>query len=501
MNILMCQFGTETNTFVDGYMEFEQQAPYGWVKGETVVEKYSGGRTYLGGALAAMSDEGVTPMPIDMVNQNGTFGAGAPLSRTCTETILDGICAGIRAKLGQFDGIFFALHGAGVCEHEEDLEALTLRRIREIVGPDMPIMSSMDLHANVTDEMVALSDGLFTIKEVPHTDMYDAGYLTAKTLIATIRGAAKPVMALRRLPLLVSPTVACTYFDPAKKIKEHFAAYCKEHGLIDCSFQHGFSATDRSVSSCSVLVIADGYSPDKEADELANFVWELRKDFVPRPLTAAESVEEALALRRNGYVVINEASDNPGGGCPGDGTHLLREFLRQDLPGFIMGPIYDKEAAAYLHQHKVGDRVSVTVGGKTDPVCGEPLVLDDVEIMALCDCKFTSESPLNAGLTMDYGLTARCRKGNVEFIVVSFRYQTLDAGSFTATGADLKNYRVVGLKSMNHFRGYFQPRADAIVTADTPGLRSDPRLVDYKHVLRPIYPLDEDTVYDGHWPK
>ena len=501
MKILMCQFGTETNTFAHGDMEFAQQAPYGWVRGEDVVEKFTGVRTYLGGALAAMAEEGVTPLPIDMINQNGTFGAGAPLSRACTETILDGICAGIRARLGQFDGIFFALHGAGVCEFDDDLESLTLRRIRDIVGPDMLIMSSMDLHGNLTDEMVRLSDGLFSIKEVPHTDLYEAGHLAAKTLIAAIRGQVKPVMALRRLPMLVSATVACTHFDPAKKIREHFAAYCKEHGLIDCTFLHGFSPTDAPVSSCSVLVIADGYRPDREADELAAYVWALRQDFLPDPLTAAQAVDQALAQRKDGYVVINEASDNPGGGCPGDGTHLLREFLDRDLPGFIMGPVYDPETATFLHRHKVGDRVSITLGGKTDPAYGAPLELDGVEILGLCDCKFTSESPLNAGVTMDYGPSARCRKGNVEFIVVSVRYQTLDAGTYTATGADLKDYRVVGLKSMNHFRGYFRPRADAIVTADTPGLRSDPRLFDYKRVLRPIYPLDMAATYDGHWPK
>lgn len=502
MNILICQFGTETNTFAKGFMEFEHQAPYGWIREETVVEKFSGVSTYLGGALAAMEEEGVTPVPIDLINNNGSFGAGAPLSRACVETILDGICAGIRAKLGQFDGIFFALHGAGAAEHTDDLEALTLTRIREIVGPDMPIMSSMDLHANVTEDMVNLSSGLFCIKEVPHIDLYDAAYRATKALIATIRGQLKPVMALRRLPMLVTSSIGSTLSGPAKKVKEHFAAYCKEHGLIDCSFVHGFSSTDRALSSASVLVLADGYCPDKEADELAKFVWGMHEEFVAISLTAAEAIDEALSLRKDGYVVINESSDNPGSGCPGDGTHLLREFLRQDLPGFIMGPVYDKEAAAFLHTCKVGDHVSMTVGGKTEPMAGEPLVLEDVEILNLCDCKFISESPLNAGLMMDYGLSARCRKGNVEFIIVSERYQTLDAGSFTTTGADLKNYRVVGLKSMNHFRGYFVSRADAIVAADTPGLRpANLKLIEYKNILRPMFPLDDNTTYNGVWPE
>ena len=502
MEILICQFGTETNTFAKGLMEFEQQAPYGWIKADTVVEKFSGVSTYLGGALAAMAEEGVTPLPIDLVNNNGSFGAGAPLSKACVDTILDGICTGIREKLGQFDGIFFALHGAGVAEHTDDLEALTLTRIREIVGPDLPMMSSMDLHANMTEDMVKLSDGLFCIKEVPHTDLYDAGYRATRSLIATIRGQQKPVMALRRLPMLVTSSIGSTLSGPARKVKEYFAAYCKEHDLIDCSFVHGFSSTDRDISSASVLVLADGYCPDKEADELARFVWDLHEEFVAISLTAAEAIEQALSLRKDGYVVINESSDNPGSGCPGDGTHLLREFLRQDLPGTIMGPIFDAEAAAYLHQHQVGDHISLTVGGKTEPIAGDPLVLKDVEILNLCHCTFTSRSPMNAGLVIDYGPTARVRKGNVEFLVVSKLMQVYDDGSYFATGARLEDYRLVGLKSMNHFRSFFSLHADAIVAADTPGLRpANLKLVPYEQIHRPIFPLDEDTIYDGHWPK
>ena len=132
--------------------------------------------------------------------------------------------------------------------------------------------------------------------------------MTAETTSADLTKMTSQNMeeALRKLPMLVSPTVACTYFDPAKKIREHFADYCKEHNLLDCTFLHGFSATDRALSSASVLVVADGYCPDKEADELAAYVWDLRKEFVPRPLTAEESIAEALSLRKDGYVVIKE---------------------------------------------------------------------------------------------------------------------------------------------------------------------------------------------------
>ena len=490
MVILMTQFGTESNTFCSGRMELTDLPGGGWYPADTVIETFGGTRCYIGGALQAMEEEGVTPLPIDTLK----IAAGPLMSAAAAREAMDRICFQVQENLGKIDGIYFAMHGGGACELDEDLEGYTLRRLREVTGPDLPIFCTLDLHCNTTREMVELSDSLFCIKNVPHDDMYDTGYFGVKVMIDALRGKCRPVTAMRKIPMLITSSVGCTLHGPAKKAKDHFAAYCKEHGLIDCSFVHGFSSTDRACSSASVLVVADGYCPQKEADQLAEYIWNMRHEFLPESLSAAEAIERALSMRKDGYVVINESSDNPGSGCPADGTHLLREFLRQDLPGTIMGPIYDPEAAAYLHGFRVGDRVSVTVGGKTEPVAGAPLVLEDVQILCLKDLTFTSHSPMNEGLQIHYGLSARLKKGNVEFLVVSQRMQVYDDGSYRAMGAQLKDYRLVGLKSMNHFRSFFVSHADAIVAADTPGLRpANLKMLPYQQVLRPIFPLDEDA--------
>ena len=488
MVILICQFGTESNTFAPGRLQLHQLPGGGWFRAESVIKEFGGTRCYLGGALQAMEEEHGTPMPIDLTK----MAAGPLMSDTCVEEVLDHVCGQIREKLGAFDGIYFAMHGGGACESHEDLEGYTLKRLRQVVGKDMPIFCSLDLHCNMTEAMVTLADALFVIKQVPHDDMYDTGYFAVKNLIAHLRGKCHPQMAYKKLPLLISSAIGCTLHGPCKKIKDHFASYCQSHGLLDCTFVHGFSSTDRPCSSASVLVLADGRTPEAEAGELAQYIWDMRHELIPESFTAEEAIEKALAQRKDGYVVINEASDNPGSGCPGDGTHLLREFLRQDLPGTIMGPIFDPEAAAYLHTFREGDRVSLTVGGKTAPIAGAPLVLEDVEIVKLLHCRFISKSPMNRGLVIDYGPTARVRKGNVEFLVVSRLMQVYDDGSFLACGADLKDYRLVGFKSMNHFRSFFKDHADAIVAADTPGLRpADLKKVPYEQVLRPIFPLDD----------
>jgi len=503
MVILVCQFGNETNTFSSGLTEFNNLVPDGWVKAETVIPHYAGTSTFLGGALDAITEEGETAMPIDLLTPHGNFGAGPVMSAECAKYAMDNICRQMQEKLGQYDGIYFAVHGAGCSEIDEDLERYTLSRVREIVGPDMPIMSSLDLHANLSHDVVGLSSGIFCIKENPHTDSRESGYLTAKMLIAKLRGEKNPVMALRRLPLLVSPAVGSTLSGMGKEVKEYFANYCKEHDLLDCSFIHGFSATDRESSSASVLVVADGYAPEAEADELANYVWERRDGFaVKKSFSAAEAFDEALRLHKDGYVVINEGSDNPGSGGPGDATHLLREMLKRDRPRTIMGPMFDPETAEFIHEHKVGDKVTITLGGKKEPVAGEPLYIEDAEILNLSNGNIVIAGSIGKGAATSFGKSARLRKGNVEFIVVSKRIQTYDDRPFIMTGVDMALYDIIGLKSMNHFRGYFAPRADALVAADTPGIRpANVKLYDYKNVVRPIFPLDEDTVYDGVWPK
>lgn len=494
MKILICQFGNETNSFSLGKTTWETLVPHGWIKKEEVLDLFEGTGTYVGGAIRAMRELGAEPVPIDLATRGGNFGAGPTMTTECACYAMDHITQQVKEHLSEIDGVFFAVHGAGRTETEEDLEAYCFRRMRSVIG-DMPMMSSLDAHANMSHEMLALSDGLFGIKTVPHIDCEDAGYRTATALIKKIRGEMQPRMALCRLPLLIPATTGFTLSGAGKEIMEYNRRYGQEHDLLDVTFFYGFSATDAYCSSCSVLVVADGYDPIREAEELAEYVWQRRNGFAGESLSCAEALDRADALVKDGYVVVNEASDNPGGGAPGDATHLLREMLKRDQKGYVMGPLYDPEAAAYIHENcKVGDRISIAVGGKTDPRCGEPVHLQDALVVNLSDGKLISAAPINRGAAMDYGKSVRLRQGNVELILVSVRFQVYDDRPFLMTGCDLSQAKVLGLKSMNHFKGYFQNTADAIVTADPPGACPiNLTLYPYQALCRPILPLDEET--------
>lgn len=491
--VAVFQLGYETNTFVPGSGQFQDMGS--WVPAEQIMDMFSGKPSGLGGILAALHDAGAVVVPIDSVSRDGTFNAGPTLSRECIEAVVEHICAELQRHADEYDGVCADMHGAFCAEGYDDADSYILERIRQVVG-DKPIMASLDLHGNMTQRMLDLSDGLFGMKTNPHVDYQVSGYQAAKALLDRLAGRKMPRMALRRLPLIFPVAGGSTLDDPCRKVKDYFEDYTRSHNLMDATFFHGFFAADTSCTCASVLVVADGYLPDREADELAQFVWEMREEFAKPSYNAKQALDIAQTLVKDGYVVINEGSDNPGSGCPGDGTHLLREMIERNLPRCIMGPIFDAAAAAICHSHKVGDKFPLEVGGHTASIYGEPLRLDAVELLALSDGDFVCVSSTHKGALMHYGPSARLRYGNVEFIVVSKRFQVYDDRPFIMTRANMSDYDIVGLKSSNHFRAYFNEHADAIVGADTPSMfPGDVRRLDFKRLQRPVYPLDNDVTY------
>lgn len=488
MRIAICEFGRETNTFATGLVTYSD-IEKAWIPADKILPTFRGSAQYLGGMIRAAEEEQVALVPMSSMR----ITASAAITDDALAQVVSMICAELETIKNSIDGICFAMHGAGCSQTEYDMESYTLRALRKVVGDEMPITVSLDLHANLSQEMLRLSTGLFGIKENPHVDCAGGGYTAFKALVATLRGTLQPRMALVQLPMLITPATGSTYSEPMKSAKEYFAQYCAEHNLADTTLFHGFSAADHENSSCSVLVVANGEDPMPHAKVLANYFWNRRAEFIPHTLTPDEAIDKALASVQDGYVIINEISDNPGSGCPGDGTHLLRALLKRDLPGTVFQFITDREVAEQAKQAGVGAKISIRLGAKTDNMHGTPIELTDVEVLAVSDGRFEMSSPLYSGLWAYLGTTVRLRHSNVEFIVDSFRTQATDDGALRITGSFLEKYKIICLKSANHFRGFFEPRADAIITADPPGLRcSDLTTYPFCRIRRPIYPLDPD---------
>ena len=490
MKVLVGHFSHEANTFAEEMATFEQYTSKGAYFGEESIRASEGTSLYLGGIIKACREEGIEMVP------TCAYSAAAPvLTRDCVDRMMDTILPVCEAHKHELDGICMALHGAGVADGIDDLEVYVLKEIRKIVGNDIPIVVPMDLHGNVSEETTTLAQGIFGIRKYPHTDKADISYLAMKTLARIMRGEVEIESKIVHLPLLIPISAGMTANAPFPEIEAHFDQYIKDNGLIYASLFQGFPYADVACSTASVCVVSEK-GAQKAAEDLAQFVWDRREYFKSKSLSPAQAFDLAEKETAEGYIIINDMSDNPGGGCPGDGTHLLREMLKRNLPGSIFGFMCDANAAEEIFKYKPGDTLDLTLGGNHEKIFGAPLQLKNVTVVSLSDGNFCYKSPNMFGLASKLGKTARIRSGNVDIIVASNRAQTFDDRPFVITGADLANYRYVGLKSTQHFRGFFADKAAAIIPCDPPGLStSDLTAFEFKKIPRPVYPLDEGVTF------
>ena len=496
MKVFIGRFGHEGNTMATGYTEYERILQTISVpRGQEVIDKMKGTPEYLGGVVDFCLEHDV-----EMVSSIALEVAMPPFSKACLKQLMDPIMEDLKGCKDEIDGICFVLHGAGSAEGDiDDLESYVLKQFREVVGDEMPITVPLDLHGNISQEMAQLADGLFGIKQYPHTDQREAGYLSMKALYDAIISGKKPRSACVQLPMLVVPACGYTLDEPFVSLNQYFETYAKEHGLLDASFFHGFPYAD--VPCCAASVVTVGYDGVEEAaKELADYVWSRREEFVAEIIGPEEALNRAKNYDGKGYVLLNEAADNPGGGAPGDGTILLREMLRQDIPGSVFCFVFDPEAAKRIAAAGPGNTVDLSLGGKVEKLHGDPIEIRGARVVSVSDGYTVSNSPMYMGIVRDLKLCGRIKVGNVDVIVGSVQRQTLDDRMFLALGIDLADYRIVAIKSTHHFRAFFKDRAGLILPVETPGVHcADLSTFDYKKLVRPIFPLD--PIVDFHSDK
>jgi microcystin degradation protein MlrC len=357
------------------------------------------------------------------------------------------------------------------------------------------VVVTLDLHGHTTAAMVANATALLYCHEYPHTDMFERGEEAVALAAGVVRGERRPVMHLTDLPIILPPST--TVSGPARTINERCFAWEARPGMIDCAFTHGFPHTDVDCARATVLATADGDAAlaREAAEDVARAVWESREAFRQDLPGAEEVVAEAARLVAAGTrpVVIAEISDNPGGGAPGDGTHLLRAMLAAGVAGSCFGFVFDPETAAQAHAAGAGATISVRLGGKTAPLHGAPIEGEAV-VERVTDGRFRLTTPMGAGKLVELGPMARLTMGAVEVLVSSVRTQTLDDAVFRLHGIDVREASIVGLKSQNHFRAGFDPLAGAILRTDPPGWTTNNLAqLDFRRAPRPAWPLDAEA--------
>ncbi|MDB5769368.1 MAG: MlrC family protein 2 [Collimonas fungivorans] len=482
----------ETNTYAAEFAGMTPLSAFERYYGEDIAQAFTGSNHQVGGFIEGARRHGATLLHtfLGQATPSGTIEGAAYADMK--QAILDGI----RQAL-PLDGILLALHGAGVADDVEDIEGDLVAAVRALVGPAMPIAAVYDLHGNMTEQMQQACDLTLPCKLYPHTDFQERGIESVDLLLRMIRGSLKPVTYVRRLPMLPYIVTTNTGFVPAD-VNEVCRKLGQQGGVIDCSWFHGFPYADIAAPCPAVICTTDGdlALAKRCADEAAAWIWRHREDFRPGFPAPAAGVAQAMAAD-TGPIVINEYADNPGGGTPGDGTHLLRALLeaRPASGTCCFASINDIAVVRQAVHAGVGNTIRVSLGGKMGRFQGEPIVAD-AYVKAITDGRFTNRAgSMFEGVHFDLGAMCRLVIQGVDVIVASRAEQIYDAEPFLLHGIDAARYKIIALKGANHFRAGFRTLAAKIITVDSEGLStaaitSFPR----ERLAAKVWPLDDGAI-------
>jgi microcystin degradation protein MlrC len=496
--VLVGGFSHETNTFATGTTGralFREREEY---FGEEIPEKLRGTNTQIGGVVDVAEAEGV--------DLRFTVSASATpsgvVSADAYEFYTGEIVEGVEEHAADLDGVMLCLHGAMVPEGMDDGEGPLIARVREVVGEGVPISVTLDLHGNVTDEMVAEADSLVAYESYPHVDSGDTGRNGMRTLVRTMRGEIDPVMHIERPPVLAMGPKQNTLEGPMSEVMAKAREYEARDDIVKVNVFPGFHQSDIPSMGCSVPVVADG-DPDAAravARELAEYIWDRREDFVGDYPGPAEAVAEAKRLAADleeddGFVLLADTGDNPGGGGATDGTTVLREMIDQGLTNAGFAIIRDPEVVERCVGAGVGERVTVDLGGKTDDRHGEPIEDLELYVKTITDGEFVNTGPMGTGSEnhLGRGVLVTCgHEDGVRVILTENRMQPLDAEIWRHVGVQPERLDVMVVKSTNHYRADYEPMCSTNIPINSPGLIAmDPRKFEFSRIRRPQFPLDE----------
>jgi len=488
--VLTGDFNHETNTFSlvpTGVAAFEA---YFAVTGEEIAARFRDVNHEQAGFFDCAAEFGwdLVPTVVASANPGGTVTAEA------FERYAGLILHAARTQ-GPWDGVALSLHGAMVAEGYRDAEGEILRRLRTVVGGDVPIAMTLDLHANVSPDMAALADIVVSYKTYPHVDMRAAASHAGRLLQQAMQGHIRPRTLRMQPPQLEGLDGGRTDAGPMPALIEKARAWEGEPGILAVSLNAGFALADTPYVGPSVTVTYDQPAEDQAraiAADMALAIWNSRDVVSNTYLTPAQAVAKAQGLRGHGKpVIIADYADNPGAGGYGDATNLLAAMLDAKVENACFGALCDPQAASALHGHPVGAELTLPLGGKVDAALGGgPLVLTG-RVMGLFDGRHVFEGPMYQGLSKSFGPTAVFRVDGVDILVTSHNMQILDRMNLAAFGIDPAAKSIIALKSMQHFRAAFEPLAHAVLVCDSGALARPSRsTLPFRNVRRPIHPLD-----------
>ncbi len=485
MRIFTASIATETNTFspiptsLESYLTSLAARP-----GEHPTDKPTLCTAPLFVARRRAAQEGFT-----LVEGSCFFAQPAgPTTKVAYETMREEILDQLKAAL-PVDGVLLGMHGAMVADGYEDCEGDMLERVRAIVGPSCVIGVELDPHNHMTTKRVGLADIIICFKEYPHVDIVPRAEELVTLVLKTIRKEIRPVASLYDCGMIAFyPTTS----EPNTSFVARQKSFEGRDGVLSVSFVHGFPHADVPEMGSRVLVYTDAAKAtgDALATRLGEEIIALRGKTAPPNLDFAEALDQALAAdTAKGPAIIAEPADNAGGGSASDNTLSLRELVARGVENAAVAPLWDPLAVGFCHAAGAGARLRLRIGGKTSELSGEPFDAD-CEVLAVAkDCHQSfgeAKGPV--------GDLAAVKIAGVTVIMNTNRAQALGRELFTALGLAPASYRLLVLKSAQHFMAAYGPLASHVFYSETQGPSTQRyETHHYTRIARPKWPLDAEA--------
>lgn len=488
MRIFMSGIWHETNTFSSVLTDIESFRRYQYTVGDECEEVYSGTNTEIGGMLAAAHSLKLQMIP-------GMFCGAVPSGLVTADTLTTILNETIR-KIptdDKIDGLVVALHGAFVSALSEGSDAFYLKEIRKGLPPNIPIVGTLDLHANVSLDLVNQTDLLVSYKTYPHRDMGSCGEFAIKKLAFMLETGERPACAFRKLPFAPPPLVQVTDEEPVSSIMRRVAAAEARKDVWSVSVTWGFPYADIADLGVGVIAYADEqHTADFIADDIATEIWNRRYDFDAGLICVESALDEAHTMGAGPSIMV-EVADNTGGGAPGDATPVLKSLLERSFAGSVI-VIWDPLAVKIACSVGMGGNFIGMVGGKADDLHGSPAYVSG-EIIYTGNVNYKRTGNYMTGQKVSLGNVAVIKSKGVCIALTTEKAMPFDNDHLRVLGIKPEQQRLIVVKSAIAWRPHFRPFSCKEYYLDTKGITaSNLSVFSYKNQKRAIYPIDKDVI-------
>jgi len=489
MRVGIISFFHESNTFLRKSTTLEDYRRDVLCSGEAMLTHWKNTAHELGGFIEVLCGAGIEIVPIFSA---WAMPAGAVDAETYT-AIAGMIQEGLK-QAGPMDGLLVSPHGAAVSDPHPDMDGQWLSEVRDTVGPDMPMICTLDAHVNLSPRMIEACDATLIYRTNPHTDQKPIGLKAAELMVRTVRGEIRPTQAAAFPPLMINIECQQTAIAPCRPMYEFADTMLKRSGVLANSIGLGFMYADVEEMGTSAVVVTDGDPAlaRKYADELGRHLWDHREDFVPKLIGIDEAIDRALAGAKP--VCLLDMGDNVGGGSAADGTYLARRLHERRLPRTFVA-VADPAAAAAASDAGVGASLTLAVGGKLDDQHGDPLDVV-VTVKSLHDGEFEETKVRHGGrrdghmgptaiVETEHGLTIQ---------LTTHRVAPFSIEQIRCCDIDPSIYDILVAKGVVAPIAAYEEVCPTIIRVNTPGSTSaDIHAFTYRRRRHPLYPFEEAT--------